>query len=166
MDGNRLEFRLPGLDGRLVSSADSTFTGKVVLVDLWGTWCPPCLSEIPTFNDLMAKFASRGLVIVGIAFERETDPEKRRRHLREFVSAKKISYLVLDGGSTGDFSLSLPSVRNVKGFPVEIVVGRDGRVVDARNSYGFKKRWARELTKEIERLLAEPAPASSSAGTR
>ena len=54
VEGDRLVFELPDLDGKIVRSSDARFEGKVLFATLWGTWCPPCQSEIPTFNDLQA----------------------------------------------------------------------------------------------------------------
>ena len=56
VQGGTLEFQLSELSGTLVSSADPRFAGKVVLVELWATWCPPCLTEIPTLIDLQEKY--------------------------------------------------------------------------------------------------------------
>jgi len=63
--------------------------------------------------------------------------------------------LVLDGGQPDKFEAALPSVTNVRGFPVEILVDRGGGVVVSRNGYGFKKKWAAKLRREIEALLSE-----------
>ena len=157
VEGEQLEFELPDVHGQLVSSADERFLGKVVLVDLWATWCPPCISEIPTFIALQKEFGERGLVVVAIAFEGEDRPEARRRRLQEFIAEHGINYLVLDGGVPEHFENALPAVRNVRGFPVEILIDRAGRVTADRNGYGYKKRWARKLRREIESLLGEPA---------
>jgi thiol-disulfide isomerase/thioredoxin len=156
VEGGSLDFQLPDLAGKLVTSTDSRFAGKVVLVDLWATWCPPCLSEIPTLVDVQKQYGDRGFVIVAIAFETE-DVEQRRTRLRDFATRHGINYLVLDGGPPESFEAALPAVKNVKGFPVEIVIDRAGRVRSARNGYGFKKKWAKRLRKEIEALLSEPA---------
>ena len=157
VEDERLEFQLPDLDGRPVSSSDARFAGKTLLVDLWATWCPPCLSEIPTLIELQRQYGDRGLVIVAIAFEAEERADVRQERLREFVAKRDINYLVLDGGPPENFEAVLPAVRNVRGFPVEILVDRTGRVVTARNGYGFKKSWARKLTREIEALVARPS---------
>jgi thiol-disulfide isomerase/thioredoxin len=149
----KMEFRLPDLQGQLVTSSDERFAGKVVLVDLWGTWCPPCISEIPTLVELQSRFDDRGLIIVAIAFEAEERPDQRREYLQEFSAEHGINYLVLDGGSPENFESVLPTVRNVRGFPVEILIDRSGQVTQARNGYGFKKSWARKLNREIEALL-------------
>jgi thiol-disulfide isomerase/thioredoxin len=151
--GDFLSFRLYDLEDNLVTSADSTFAGKVLFVTLWGTWCPPCVSEIPTFNDLQSRYGDDGLVIIGIAFEPDTIDAVRVVRLREFAKEKKIKYLVLDGGATTEFFDALPMMKNVKGFPVEIVIDRSGKVVDCRNGYGYKKKWARKLEKQLRGLL-------------
>lgn len=156
VEGGFLEFELPDLAGERVASTDSRFAGKVVLVDLWATWCPPCLSEIPTLVEVQEQYGDRGFVIVAIAFEAE-EGEERRTRLREFATRHGINYLILDGGPPERFEAALPTVKNVHGFPVEILVDRTGRVRSARNGYGFKKKWARRLRSEIEALLNEPA---------
>jgi thiol-disulfide isomerase/thioredoxin len=157
VEGERLEFRIPDLDGNPVSLSDERFAGKVVLVDLWGTWCPPCVSEIPTLVDLQERYREQGLVIVAIAFEADADPESRRAYLREYVAEQGVHYLVLDGGPPEAFETALPAVKNVRGFPIEIFIGRDGKVVEARNSFGFKASWAKKLTRELETLLHDPS---------
>ena len=153
MAGDRLDFGLPDLSGTLVQSTDARFQGKVVLVDLWGMFCPPCLTEIPTFIDLQERYRDAGLVMVGIAFERIEDTEKRRARLLDFVDERGINYLVLDGGSLSEFEAALPAMRDVAGFPVEVLIDRRGTVVEARNSYGYKKRWARKLEERLVGLL-------------
>ncbi len=153
--GGNLEFRLPDLAGAPVASTDARFAGKVVLVDLWATWCPPCLSEIPTLVELQERYGGQGFVLVAIAFETE-DVDRRRTRLRKFVTAQGINYLVLDGGPPDGFAAALPTVKNVKGFPVEILIDRNGQVRSARNGYGYKKKWAKRLKREIEALLGEP----------
>lgn len=155
VEGGTLEFQLRGLSGAPVSSADPQFAGKVVLVALWGTWCPPCITEIPTFIELQEKYRDHGLVIVGIAFESEEQADERRAKLQKFVERQGINYLILDGGQPENFETALPSVQNIRGLPVEILIDRSGGVVASRNGYGFKKKWASRLTREIEELLSE-----------
>ena len=154
MDGEHLSFELPDLDGELVSADDPRFAGKVLLVDIWGTWCAPCLSELPVFLDLQEKYGDRGLVIIAIAFER-VDPEERTSHLREFREKHGINFLVLEGGTPGQVMEKLPAIRGFKGFPVEILMDRQGKVRTIRNGRGYSKRWARKLDQELAALLNE-----------
>jgi thiol-disulfide isomerase/thioredoxin len=163
VDGE-LKFAFLDLDGRTVRSSDPEFRGKVLLVDLWATWCTPCLGEIPTFIDLQERLGERGLVIVAIAFESEDEEEEsRRQRLREFVEHHGINYLVLDGRAPRDSSEALSGLKNVQGFPVEILIDREGDPVDVRNGYKYTKRWARKLERELTELLDAPAPTRSAA---
>ena len=61
------EFNLPDLDRRQISTTD--LKGSVVVLDFWATWCGPCLAEVPTFNRLQAKYAGRGVKVIGIAVQ-------------------------------------------------------------------------------------------------
>lgn len=155
VENDFLAFSLPDLAGDQVSSSSGHLRGKVVLVTLWGTWCPPCLSEIPTFNKLQDKLGEQGLEIVAIAFEKEEDATARRDRLRAFVAEQGIDYLVLDGGTTADFTSALPMVDDVEGLPVEILIGRDGMVSDIRHGYGFSEEWVQGLEDRLLKLLAD-----------
>src|SRR6266704_2102113 len=72
--GSRLpEFSLNDLQGREISSGD--LRGKVVLVDFWATWCQPCKKEMPGYQALLNKFASRGFTVIGFKFDTMMDTE-------------------------------------------------------------------------------------------
>jgi thiol-disulfide isomerase/thioredoxin len=151
--GGRLEFKLPDLQGRLVTSEDEQLSNKVVLVTVWATWCPPCLNEIPTLIELQDRYRAHGLVVVAIALER--DGEERLEKLRRYCKDKGINYLVLDGGPPSAFAVALPTVDHVKGLPIEFLIDRSGRVVKARHSRGYSGRWAKRLEREITELLTD-----------
>ncbi len=63
------QFELVTLDGKKITLDD--FKGKVLLLDFWDTWCPPCKAEIPHFVDLYSTYNEKGLEILGVAFGRE-----------------------------------------------------------------------------------------------
>ena len=92
--------------------------------------------------------------VLAIAFESEDEEEQsRRERLRAFVEHHGINYIVLDGRAPGDSAEALPGLKNVKGFPVEILIDRNGDAVEVRNGYGYTKRWARKLERELVELL-------------
>lgn len=155
VQNNTLTYSISDLDGQIVTSNDNLFQDKLVFITLWGTWCPPCLTEIPTFNSLQKKYNDEGLIIIGIAFERIEDADDRRKHLKKFAERYDISYTILDGGAIKDFGNTLPAIRDVEGFPVEILIDRSGTVVDTRNGYGYSEKWAAELESRIKIEMAK-----------
>ena len=165
VEGGVLSFKLHDLDGQPVTSDDDRFKGKVVFVDIFATWCPPCVRAIPTFSDLQMRYRNDGLVILGIAFEHGDNANGRRSYLRGFAGQNAINYPVLDGGTPEQFSTALPGVGNVRGFPIEILIGRDGAVLEARSANVYKKGWAEKLeARLVEALRIEPAETPSPPG--
>src|SRR2546427_189553 len=69
----RLRFSFPDLDGHPVSLSDPKFKGKVVLVEVFGSWCPNCNDQAPVLEELYRKYHDRGLEIVGLAYEMTGD---------------------------------------------------------------------------------------------
>src|SRR5262249_56383491 len=86
----KFDFPLPDVDGKNVSLAD--FKGKVTIVDIWGTWCPPCRKEIPHFVDLYKSFKPKGLEIVGINCNEEGTRDEVKKTIKDFASKNKIEY--------------------------------------------------------------------------
>ena len=76
-------FELPSIQGKTVNLDD--LKGNVVLVDFWGTWCPPCRKELPHFQQLLAKHRDQGLTIVGINYERAAESDVKDT-IRQFVA--------------------------------------------------------------------------------
>lgn len=94
--------------------------GKVLVVNYWATWCPPCLEEMPAFSRLQNHYSSWGVQFVGIGMD---DPDK----LMAFAKTTPVSYPLLVGGSLGQ----TPGLQ-VKGLPYTVVIGRDGLVATSR----------------------------------
>ena len=85
------DFSLKDLSGQTVTLEQ--YRGKVVLVDFWATWCPPCRMTIPMLIELQDKYREKGLVILGISID---DPKQiADKDLRYFVKMTKINYPVL-----------------------------------------------------------------------
>ena len=87
------DFNLKDIDGKEVSKAD--YTGKLLIVDIWGTWCPPCKMEIPHFIKLREKYSDT-LDIVGINYERGA-PQEAVGKIRDFVESEGVNYTCVIG---------------------------------------------------------------------
>ncbi len=134
---NSIGFTLPDLDGKLVSLTDDRFKGKAVVINLWGSWCGGCLKEIPELIGLQSKYAERGLVVLGIAFEDGTIEEQVTR-IRKVADRFKFNYANLRGGEIARTDTIKSVILGLEGFheyPTTIFVGRDGKVADY--SVGF-----------------------------
>ena len=155
VEGERLTFELPDLDGNLVSSADERFKDKVVLLDFWATWCPPCRASIPALVELDEKYEDDGLVVVGIAFEAGETAEERRASARKYAGEKGIKYLLLDGGgNTEETAESVsPEVKNIHNIPTMFVIGKDGTV--RYSTTGFSEAQKQEIREAVVAALEE-----------
>ena len=158
-----LRFRFPGLDGRVVANTDPRFAGKVVLVNITGSWCPNCHDEAPFLSGLYKQYRAKGLEVVALAFEEEDQLASPTR-LRHFIAQNGIEYPVLLAGVPDDLAATLPQAENLNSFPTTFIVGRDGRVrgvhagFPSQASGSFYTQATREITEQVERLLAERAP--------
>ncbi len=156
-----LEFALTDLDGSLVSLSDERFEAKVVLVELWGTWCPPCLVQMPHLIRWQETYRDQGFEIVALEFAAfVTGPkEEYEKGLKESLDEMGVNYTVIQAGDTTDVHDVLPTLRNFDGFPTSIFIGRDGLVKHVKS--GFHESEVSFYEKTIEGLLAEiAAPAN------
>src|SRR6478735_4451045 len=90
-----LRFSAPDLSGKTLSESDPRFKGKVVLVNVMGSWCPNCHDEAPFLAQLDAKYRARGLAIVGLDFEGNSQDPADLARLKAFIARYKLNYTVL-----------------------------------------------------------------------
>jgi thiol-disulfide isomerase/thioredoxin len=130
---------LPGVDGSQVDI--NALQGKLVLVNFWATWCPPCLQEIPVFLALRKKYAATGFEVLGVSIDKASKVMQYRQTL-------KINYPLLDGEKTG-MALMQSLGNNIGGLPFSVLFDRSGKAV-AVKSGAYQEQ---ELIDLIEKYL-------------
>ena len=112
------QFALKDLNGRTVQL--STYRGKVVLINFWATWCPPCRAEMPDLIRLQREYASHGLQIIGITY-----PPENKNRVRRFARSLKVNYPIILGTREIRARFSSDEI-----LPLTVVIDRDGKVND------------------------------------
>jgi thiol-disulfide isomerase/thioredoxin len=153
-------FSFPDLSGKIVSNTDPRFRGKVVLINITGSWCPNCHDEAPFLAEIYNKYRAQGLEIVALSFE-EAEQLQNPTRLRAFIKQAGIKYTVLLGGETGSAKEKLSQALNWDAWPTTFFVGRDGLVkavhagFPSPGSGDLYKQEKQEFIATVERLLAE-----------
>jgi thiol-disulfide isomerase/thioredoxin len=108
------------LNGAVVSSEQ--LKGKVVVIDFWATWCPPCIKEVPGYTELMRKYGSDGLVIVGISLD-QGGPGV----VKTFGERFKVNYPL----AMGDDAI-VAAFGGVEAIPTTFLIDRQGQIRDRK----------------------------------
>jgi thiol-disulfide isomerase/thioredoxin len=168
-------FSFPDLTGKIVSTEDPQFLGKVIIVSIGGSWCPNCHDEAPFLSELYKDFHARGLEIVGLMFENDPDPKVARPRVQSFVRRYGVQYPMLIAGTTQPSPRSktineaLPQIVNFGAYPTTIFLGRDGRVRSVHAGFASPATGAEhvrlklEMRDLVERLLGESTLGSGAA---
>lgn len=114
-----LGFSLPDINGKL--QVANQWSGKVVVINFWATWCSPCLKEIPEFIELQNDYKQQGVQFVGIAID-DVEPVK------EYLASVNSNYPQLIAGDAGiALARQLGNVANA--VPFTIIINQDGKIV-------------------------------------
>jgi cytochrome c biogenesis protein CcmG/thiol:disulfide interchange protein DsbE len=132
-----LNFSLKDMDGNTVDLAQ--YHGKVVILDVWDTWCPPCRKEIPEFVQLYDEYRNQGLEIIGVALARKGVPE-----VKQFAQQYKINYTNLIGEP-----IIYQIFGQIQGIPTTFVIDKTGELKNKHVGYTSKA----VFEKEIKELL-------------
>lgn len=136
------EFTLNGLDGKPVSLGE--FKGRVVFLDFWASWCPPCKKEMPEINRLAEKFKEADMTVIAVSVD------KKKEHAGSFLSSipgvSRITVL-------HDPESSVVSQYMAQAMPTSYIIDRAGVIRFVH--FGYRENDPSEWVKEIESLLKE-----------
>jgi len=128
-----LDFTLKDIHGKPFALSD--YKGKVVLLDFWATWCPPCRKEIPGFNELYNSYRSRGFAVIGVSMDDSTSD------IRRFAKQFKMNYPILVGAGRDDLEPAFGPLP----LPTAFVIARDGRICAKHEGFTPKEEFEREI---------------------
>ena len=158
----QFRFSFADLEGKVVTENDPRLQGKVVLLDIFGTWCPTCHDAAPMLVRLWRKYHGQGLEILGVAFEVTGDTAVDGALVRRYREKFDIPFPLLLGGVSDpqEVAAALPQLEGFGAFPTTVFLGRDGKV--KRVHAGFygpatgrqHEILVQEVEREVQRLLA------------
>ncbi|MEP6573520.1 MAG: TlpA disulfide reductase family protein, partial [Gemmatimonadota bacterium] len=155
------QFSFPDLQGHMVRNTDARFRNKVLLVDIFGSWCPTCHDAAPDMVSLYRKYHARGLEIVGLAYEVSGDSAVDGRQVRRYRDKFGVPFPLLLAGinDTDAAAKTLPQLHGFTSFPTTVFLGRDGRVKLVHAGFlgpatgAQHEKQLKAFETEIERLL-------------
>ncbi len=144
------EFELRDLAGKNVRLSD--YHGKVVLLNFWATWCPPCKEEMPWFVDLQQRYGAQGLQVIGVAMD-----DSDQKTIESFAKRLGVNYPVLLGKES-----IAQAYGDVQFLPDTFYIGRDGKIV--LHVQGLVNR--KEIEEHVKKALGLSATSVQQRGLR
>jgi len=123
-----LKLAFPDVDSNMVSLSDSALTGKVIVLQILGSWCPNCLDESVFLESYYRKNRSRGFEIVGLSFEKTDDFERASGNVKRFRNRLNISYPLLIAANRDKIKTVLPGLENFIAYPTTIFLDKEHKI--------------------------------------
>jgi peroxiredoxin len=136
------DWNLKDLDGKTVKLSD--FKGKVVILDFWATWCPPCRAEIPDFVALENQYKSKGLAIIGVSLDQGGSGV-----VSAFAKAQKMNYTVV----MGDENVA-QAYGDIQAIPTTFIIDPKGNIVTAHQGETAKSVFEADIQKLLPTAVA------------
>jgi thiol-disulfide isomerase/thioredoxin len=160
---DKLTFAFKDLKGNTVTSEDPRFKGKVVIYQIFGTWCPNCMDETKFLTKWYDENKDRGVVIVGLAYERKDDFNYASTRVKKMMEKWDVNYQFLIAGVNDKekASATLPALNKILAFPTTIFVGKDGKVKHIRTGFEgpgtgiYHERFKERFNEMVNELVAE-----------
>jgi thiol-disulfide isomerase/thioredoxin len=161
---DKLTFSFQDLDGKIVSDTDEKYRGKVLIVQIMGSWCPNCMDETKFLSGFYNLYSAQGLEVVALAYERTGDEVKALNNIQRLKKRFNCKYDFLLASVSSDkqaTAKTLPELSQIMSFPTTIFIDRKGKV--RKISTGFSgpatglyfEKYAKETSRFVARLLKE-----------
>lgn len=159
----KLDFTFPDLNNKPVSLSDNRFKNKVVILQLSGTWCPNCMDETKFLSPWYDNNKSRGVEVLGLAFERKPDFNYAAERVNKMKAKWGVNYDFVIAGVDDKAKASevLPALNKISAFPTTIFIGKDGKVKHVHTGFEgpgtgvYHERWKQRFNEIVNELLAE-----------
>lgn len=161
----RLNFSFNDLNGKPVSINDERYKNKVVIVQILGSWCPNCMDETKFLSEYYNENKSRGVEVIGLAYEYDTNVERSVKSLKKFEKLFNVQYpILITGGISSDdekTEKTLPQLTAIRSFPTTIFIDKKGEVRKIKGVfYGpgtgeHYETFKKEFYSTIDKLLNE-----------
>jgi peroxiredoxin len=163
-----LDFTFPDLDGKKVSLTDERFKNKVVILQLFGTWCPNCMDETKYLSPWYDNNKQRGVEVLGLAFERKPDFTYASERVKKMKSKWGVNYDFVIAGVDDKMKAAeaLPALNKIVAFPTTIFIGKDGKVKHIHTGFEgpgtgiYHERWKQRFNEIVNELLKESSTSS------
>jgi thiol-disulfide isomerase/thioredoxin len=159
----KIDFTFPDVNGKSVSLTDDKYKNKVVILQLFGTWCPNCMDEtnflVPWYNENH----NRGVEIIGLAYERKPDFEYASARVKKMVRKFNVPYDFVIAGTNNKeaAAMTLPQLNKIVAFPTTIFIGRNGKVKKIHTGFSgpgtfmYYDQFVEHFNETINELLSE-----------
>lgn len=160
---DKIEFSFPNLEGEMVSLDDPKYKNKVVILQIFGTWCPNCMDETIFYADWYRKNKDRGVEIIGLAYENKDDFEYAKTRVDKMKKNYNVGYDYLIAGTSnkGEASKTLPMLNHIMSFPTSIIIDKKGKVRNIHTGFSgpatgdYYLHYVEEFNNLMDELLKE-----------
>jgi thiol-disulfide isomerase/thioredoxin len=159
----KLEFSFPDLAKNRISPSDEKYKGKVLVLQIFGTWCPNCMDETKFLTNWYKANSSRGVEILGLAYERKDDFDYASGRVTKMKEKLGVPYDFVIAGTNDKekASLTLPALNRIISFPTTIFIGKDGKVKHIHTGFSgpgtgiYYDQFIQYFNETVNELLAE-----------
>lgn len=159
----KIEFSFPDVNGKPVTLNDEKYRNKVVILQLFGTWCPNCMDETKFLAPWYDQNRQRGVEIIGLAYERKPDFAYASNRVKKMIAKLGVQYDFVIAGTNDKAMASetLPQLNRVVAFPTTIFIGKDGKVKKIHTGFSgpgtgvYYDQFVQHFNETVNELLSE-----------
>ena len=165
---DKIDFSFPDVEGNKVSPSDARFKNKVLILQIFGTWCPNCMDETKFLTQWYKDNHDRGVEILGLAYERNDNFEYASGRVKKMKAKLGVDYDFVIAGTYDKKKASetLPMLNEVLAFPTTIFIGKNGKVKYIRTGFEgpgtgiYYEQFKQRFNEMVNELLSEDLASS------